>query len=66
MHEKYTVAYGQRPNGKVRVRKERWEKVRAGLRKWGWGAVILCDYDFHRYMGHYSYHLYAYLPRKYG
>jgi len=44
----YAVDYEQRPYNPERMRKERWAKTQAGLKKWGLGAMILYDYEFHR------------------
>lgn len=55
----YAVDYEQRPYNPERMRKQRWAKTQAGLKKWGLGAMILYDYDFHRYMGYYTFHQYA-------
>ena len=55
----YAVDYEQRPYNPERMRVERWAKTQAGLKKWGLGALILFDYDYHRYMGYYTFHQYA-------
>jgi Xaa-Pro dipeptidase len=53
------VDYEHRPYDPDRMRKERWAKAQEGLKKWGLGAMILYDYDFHRYMGYFTFHQYA-------
>ncbi|MEW5784710.1 MAG: Xaa-Pro peptidase family protein [Bacillota bacterium] len=55
----YAVDYEQRPYNPDRMRKERVERAQAALKKHGLGAMILYDYDYHRYLGYYSYHQYA-------
>ena len=55
----FNVDYEQRPYDPARMREERWEKLQAGLKKWGLGALILYDYDYHRYAGYYTFHQYA-------
>jgi Xaa-Pro dipeptidase len=55
----YAVDYEQRPYNPERMRKERWARAQEGLKKWGLGALILYDYDYHRYMGYYTFHQYA-------
>jgi len=54
-----TVDYEYRPYNPERMRKARWAKLQAGLNKWGLGAMILYDYDYHRYAGYYTFHQYA-------
>lgn len=55
----YTVDYEYRPYNPERMRNERVAKAQAALKKHGLGAMILYDYDYHRYVGYYSFHQYA-------
>ena len=55
----YAVDYEHRPYNPDRMRKERVDRAQASLKKHGLGAVILFDYDYHRYLGYYSFHQYA-------
>ena len=55
----FNVDYEQRPYNPERMRKERWAKLQASMKKWGLGALLLYDYDYHRYAGFYSFHQYA-------
>ena len=55
----YAVDYEQRPYDPDRMRKDRWAKMQEGLKKWGLGAMICYDYDFHRYLGYFTFHQYA-------
>jgi len=41
------------------MRKARLERAHAALNKFGFGAMILYNYDNHRYLGYYSTHQYA-------
>jgi len=58
-HGPYAVDYEHRPYNPERMRKERVERAQASLKKHGLGAVVLFDYDYHRYLGYYSFHQYA-------
>jgi len=58
-HGPYPVDYEDRPYNPDRMRRERVERAQASLRKHGLGAVVLFDYDYHRYLGYYSFHQYA-------
>ena len=55
----YNVDYEYRPYNPERMRKDRWKKTQEGMKKWGLGALILYDYDYHRYMGYFTFHQYA-------
>ena len=55
----YAVDYEYRPYNPERMRNERVARAQAALKKHGLGAVILFDYDYHRYLGYYSFHQYA-------
>ena len=55
-HGPYPVDYEDRPYNPDRMRRERVERAQASLRKHGLGAVVLFDYDYHRYLGYYSFH----------
>ena len=55
----YAVDYEHRPYNPDRMRKERVERAQASLKKHGLGAVVLFDYDYHRYLGYYSFHQYS-------
>ncbi len=55
----YAVDYEYRPYNPERMRKERVERAQTSLKKHGLGAVVLFDYDYHRYLGYYSFHQYA-------
>jgi Xaa-Pro aminopeptidase len=55
----YSVDYEHRPYNPERMRNERVAKAQAGLKKHGLGAMILYDYDYHRYLGYYTFHQYA-------
>jgi len=55
----YQVDYEYRPYNPERMRKERVARAQASLKKHGLGAMILYDYDYHRYLGYYSFHQYA-------
>ena len=59
LYGQYAVDYEYRPYNPERMRKERWAKMQAGLKKWGLGAMILYDYDFHRYLNYFTFHQYA-------
>ncbi len=56
---RYTVDYEFRPYDPERMRNERVARAQAALKKYGLGAMILYDYDYHRYLGYYSFHQYA-------
>jgi Xaa-Pro aminopeptidase len=55
----YAVDYEFRPYNPERMRNERVARAQASLKKHGLGAVILFDYDYHRYLGYYSLHQYS-------
>jgi hypothetical protein len=55
----YAVDYEYRPYNPERMRNERVARAQAALKKHGLGAMILYDYDYHRYVGYYSFHQYA-------
>lgn len=55
----YAVDYEHRPYNPERMRRERVERAQASLKKHGLGAVILFDFDYHRYLGYYSFHQYC-------
>ena len=55
----YTVDYEYRPYNPERMRNERVARAQAALKKYGLGAMIVYDYDYHRYLGYYSFHQYA-------
>lgn len=56
---RFAVDYEYRPYNPDRMRKERVEKAQASLKKHGLGSVVLFDYDYHRYLGYFSFHQYA-------
>jgi Xaa-Pro aminopeptidase len=56
---RFAVDYEYRPYNPERMRNERVARAQAALKKWGLGAMILYDYDYHRYLGYYSFHQYA-------
>jgi len=58
-HGPYAVDYEDRGYNPDRMRKERVAKAQASLKRHGLGAVVLFDYDHHRYLGYYSFHQYA-------
>ncbi|MBK7903789.1 MAG: hypothetical protein IPJ97_13255 [Proteobacteria bacterium] len=55
----FAVDYEERSYNPDRMRKERVARAQASLKKHGLGAVMLFDYDHHRYLGFYSFHQYA-------
>ena len=55
----YAVDYEHRPYNPERMRNERVARAQASLKKHGLGAVILFDFDYHRYLGYYSFHQYC-------
>ncbi len=55
----FPVDFEARPYDPDRMRKERIERAQASLKKNGLGAVVVFDYDYHRYLGYYSFHQYA-------
>ena len=55
----YAVDYEYRPYNPERMRNERVARAQASLKKYGLGAMIVYDYDYHRYLGYYSFHQYA-------
>lgn len=55
----YAVDYEHRPYNPERMRKERIARAQAALEKYDLGAMILYDYDYHRYLGYFSFHQYA-------
>jgi hypothetical protein len=56
---RFAVDYEYRPYNPERMRNERVARAQAALKKHGLGAVILFDYDYHRYLGYYSFHQYC-------
>ena len=56
---RFTVDYEYRPYNPERMRTERVARAQAALKKHGLGAIIIYDYDYHRYLGYYSFHQYA-------
>jgi len=56
---RFAVDYEYRPYDPERMRNERVARAQAALKKHGLGAMILYDYDYHRYVGYYSFHQYA-------
>lgn len=56
---RFAVDYEQRKYNPERMRKERLERAHAALKKYGLGAMIVYNYDNHRYLGYYSLHQYA-------
>ena len=56
---RFTVDYEYRPYNPERMRNERVARAQAALKKHGLGAIIIYDYDYHRYLGYYSFHQYA-------
>jgi len=55
----FAVDYEYRPYNPERMRKERVARAQASLKKHGLGAVILFDFDYHRYLGYFSFHQYC-------
>ena len=55
----YAVDYEQRAYNPERMRKARLERAHDSLKKFGLGAIIVYNYDSHRYLGYYSLHQYA-------
>lgn len=55
----YAVDYEQRAYNPERMRKERLERAHAALNKYGFGAMVVYNYDTFRYLGYYSLHNYA-------
>ena len=53
------VDFEYRPYNPERMRNERVARAQSSLKKHGLGAVILFDFDYHRYLGYYSFHQYA-------
>jgi len=41
------------------MRKYRWARLQEAMEKFDLGALILYDYDYHRYAGYYTFHQYA-------
>lgn len=58
-HGAMAVDFQQRTYNPERMRKERLERAHAAMEKYGFGAMILYDFDNHRYLGYYSIHQYA-------
>ncbi len=56
---RFAVDYEFRPYNPERMRNERVARAQAALKKHGLGAMILYEYDYHRYVGYYSFHQYA-------
>jgi len=55
----YNVDYEQRAYNPERMRKERLERAHATLNKYGFGSLVIYNYDTFRYLGYYSLHNYA-------
>ena len=55
----YAVDYEQRAYNPERMRKERLERAHAALNRYGFGAMIVYNYDTFRYLGYYTLHNYA-------
>lgn len=55
----FAVDYEDRGYNPDRMRKARVAKAQASLKKQGLGALVLFDYDHHRYLSYYSFHQYA-------
>ena len=55
----FAVDYEERGYNPDRMRKARVAKAQASLKKQGLGALVLFDYDHHRYLSYYSFHQYA-------
>ena len=54
----YAVDYEQRAYNPERMRKERLERAHAALKKFGFGAMIVYDFDSFRYLGYHTWHNY--------
>lgn len=55
----FAVDYEQRNYNPERMRNERIERAQAALKKHGFGAMLVFNYENHRYLGYYSTHQYA-------
>lgn len=55
----YAVDYEQRKYNPERMRRERLERAHAALKRYGFGSMLVFNYDSHRYLGYYSTHQYA-------
>jgi len=55
---KFNVDYEQRAYNPERMRKERLERAHAALKKFGFGAMIIYDFDNFRYLGFNTWHNY--------
>jgi Xaa-Pro aminopeptidase len=55
----FAVDYEHRPYNPERMRNERLRRAHAALNKFGFGSMIVYNYDTHRYLGYYSTHQYA-------
>ncbi len=55
----FAVDYEHRPYHPERMRKERLARAHAALNQFGFGSMIVYNYDTHRYLGYYSTHQYA-------
>jgi Xaa-Pro aminopeptidase len=55
----FAVDYEHRPYNPERMRKERLARAHAALHQFGFGSMIVYNYDTHRYLGYYSTHQYA-------
>jgi len=55
----YNVDYEQRAYNPERMRKYRLDRAHAMLNKYGFGALVVFNYDTWRYLGYYSRHNYA-------
>ena len=56
---RFAVDYEYRPYNPERMRNERVARAQAALKKYGLGAIILYDFDYHRYLNYYSFHQYG-------
>src|SRR4030043_665090 len=55
----YAVDYEQRAYNPERMRKQRLERAHAMLKKYGFGAMVVFNYDTFRYLGYYTLHNYS-------
>ena len=49
----FAVDYEHRPYNPERMRKERLARAHAALHQFGFGSMIVYNYDTHRYLGYY-------------
>lgn len=56
---RFAVDYEQRIYNPERMRRERLERAQEMLKKYGFGALMLYNFDNHRYLSYYSTHQYA-------